>query len=247
LYNWADRPAGLSKGYRDGEIPPSSKFEDGPDMIQDVMRQLDSTFVHKCTSYNNEYLSNGFRTWFLKSLEDPGRLYYVVFWNVASDVEAVSFEWHLFKGHTDICSDIIHGASYNLFGAPLEITPEVEEGWHRLISMHGAIAGENQIIKHEPPEFFECIDFGIATSASVQSSFYLFTTVMNWPLLVRKEDIFDSISKALEHANEVIAERNRKESRPNVFYVIDHAVANNVATWGITHVRVFIKKIVSIR
>lgn len=243
LYNWSDRPAGLSKGYHAGEIQASSRFSDGMDLIQDVMRDLDSMFLRNFELYNREYLSGGFREWFRNSLEDPGRLYYAVFWDIAKDPDAVSFEWHLFKGHKDICREMIHGAKYTLAGNPRSDNPETEDGWQSLISMHGAIAGENEIIEYKPAEGFEYIDLGIAGSESTRSSFYLFTTTLKWPLLVGPDEICDNVVQAQEHAARIVSKRNQESDNPKEAFVIDHAVLNNVAAWGVTHFRVFVKQV----
>lgn len=242
IYNWSDRPAGMSKSHRNGELPCSSQFEDGLDLIQEVMRNLDATFLHNLYSYNNEYLSSGFRKWFRDSLEDPGRLYYVVFWDIARDLDAISFEWHLFKGNIKICREILHGAGYTLHGNPRHDEPESDKGWYRLITMHGALAGENEIIRFEPAKGYGCIDLGIANTDSVRSSFYLFSDVMGWPLLVKPGEIFDSIVKAQKFAAEQVEDINRRSSHGKIT-VIDHAVSNYVVGWGVTHLRVFTKQL----
>ena len=119
FYEWAERPVILSEAYFTENLPESSSFTDGPALIQDIMRGVDSMFLHEFNDFNHEYLSSdGFRPHLLARLKDPGVLHHFIFWDFIKDPTAVAFEWHHFKGHSKLCISMLCGQNYDIYGRP---------------------------------------------------------------------------------------------------------------------------------
>lgn len=161
FYEWAERPVILSEGYFMENLPESSKFEDGPALIQDVMRGLDSMFLHEFSEANHEYLAaDGFRSHLLDRFKDPGLLHHIVFWDFIKDPTAVIFEWHHFRGNGKLCLEMLHGQRYDIFGRP-RLPNAIGGPWERLIGLYHA---ESNSRRHS--------EYGHK----------LFSEVLGWPL-----------------------------------------------------------------
>ena len=138
FYEWAERPVILSEGYFTENLPESSKFEDGPQLIHEAMRTLDSLFLHELGDANHDYLSEkGFRCHFLDKIKDPGLLHHYIFWDLVKDPTAMTFEWHHFRGHSHLCREMLDGQNYDIFGRPC-LANTVRGPWEHLIELYHA-------------------------------------------------------------------------------------------------------------
>ena len=135
-HEWAERPVMLSEAFYAETLPESGNFTDGHIVIQDLMRELDSMFIHEFGALNHDYLEDkGFRQYVLDRIKDPGILHHLVFWDFGKDPSAVTFEWHHFRGENKFCLEMLNGQNYDIFGRPC-LTNAVQRPWDHLVTLY---------------------------------------------------------------------------------------------------------------
>lgn len=236
VYRWATKPANMSREYLNGRTVSASRFKEGPQLIEDVMRDIDAMFIHEFSDYNNEYLKPcGFRDYFRARLEDPGILYHVVFFNVANDAESICFEWHAFKKHTEICRNFFAGKSYDLAGN--EVEPNMHSAWRRAISVEGAIVGERKLLTDPKPD-----DIDVILNFDVENESLRHLRMLKWPAVNQGREACANVHDAFERAERMVRDMCLSGRETGEIYSIDHAEIINTGIWGVTNVRVFIKR-----
>ncbi len=236
VYKWATKPANMSREYRNGHTVASSKFKDGPMLIEDVMREVDTMFIHDFPEYNNEYLKpGGFREYYRARLEDPGVLYHVIFFGASDDHDAISFEWHAFHKHNDVCRAFIAGKSFDLMGAEQEV--DKSSAWHLMTSVEGAIVGERKILCGEKPKGIDLV-----LNYDIENESLRHLRMLRWPLFNQHRETFINTQDAFECVERTVHELCLDGRSVGEIYSIDHVEIVSAGIWGATNVRAYIKK-----
>lgn len=245
IYNLADRPAGLSRSYREGNSPDSYQFADvDDDLIRDgIMRELDGVFLRDFTDHNRIYLNKGFRNYILQSLKDPGFLYYLLAVDFVHDPIAISYEWHRHLGHQPICRSMLEGVIYDVDGNRIPYL--TDSAWLRMVAAHGTIYGLNRLQSTKAKiEKTSGYDLKLIDYALENPSLTLLRDVLHWQVLPPESGTaVASIEEAIARAKVCIDDLNHAMRLPDRQFVLDHYEVIHAGLWGDTHVRVFARKI----
>ena len=163
LYNYEliDRPLILSRSFKEQNAPESENFVDGAELIRDVMRGLDSMFLHNFAEVNTEYLAEGgFREFFVNAIKNPGYLHHVVFWDFVKDPKAVLFEWFRFKNRLDLCFAMLEGQNFDIFARPC-LKP-VSEPWEHLAKHYEIARKSHDYFDHRRAFFTEVLGWPLS-------------------------------------------------------------------------------------